>query len=29
MQKLRPIAGRVLRYVFNKWLKEAEKLHYL
>lgn len=29
MQMVRPIAERVLRYVFKKWLKEAEKLHYL
>jgi len=29
MEKLRPIAERVLRYVFRKWLKEVEKLNYL
>jgi hypothetical protein len=29
MQHVRPIAGRVLRFVFNRWLKEAAKIHYL
>jgi hypothetical protein len=29
MQRVRPIAERVLRYVFNRWLKEAAKLHHL
>lgn len=29
MQHVRPIAERVLRFVFNKWLKEAAKIHYL
>jgi hypothetical protein len=29
MQYVRPIAGRVLRFVFNRWLKEAAKVHYL
>jgi hypothetical protein len=29
MQWMRPLAVRVLRHVFNKWIREAEKLHYL
>ncbi len=29
MQHVRPIAERVLRYVLNKLLKEAAKVHYL
>jgi len=29
MQPVRPIAERVLRYVFRKWLSEAAKLHHL
>jgi hypothetical protein len=29
MQRVRPIAERVLRYVFRKWLSEAAKLHHL
>jgi hypothetical protein len=29
MQWVRPVAVRVLRHVFNKWLRDAEKLHYL
>jgi hypothetical protein len=29
MQNVRPIAGRVMRFLFRKWLKQAEKLHYL
>ncbi len=29
MQHVRPIAERVMRYLFKKWLKQAEKLHYL
>jgi hypothetical protein len=27
MEQARSVAGRVLRYVFNKWLKKAEKIH--
>ncbi len=29
MEHVRPIAERVLRYVFYRWLKKAEKFHFV
>ncbi len=29
MERVRPFAGRMLRYVFNRWLKQAAKIHHL
>ncbi len=29
MQHVRPIAERVVRYVFDRWLKKMEKFHFV
>jgi hypothetical protein len=29
MEQARSVAGRLLRYVFYRWLKKAEKIHFL